>query len=445
VLSHRGRDSDVGSEAPIWTANGLGRAMEQAFVNDIYAGVKNRRSSVECLLNQAVEQGFVTYDQLLVAFPQAEDDLAELDEILTVLMGLGVEVGASEEPAERDVKTGESGRDDADNSGASAADDADNNGASAASVQQAYFETVALDDTVGLYLREIGKVPLLTAEQEVALAKRIEAGRGAQDRLKRNGDLDPDERAALVETVRDGLAAREHLICANSRLVISIAKKYVGRGVPFLDLIQEGSIGLIRTADKFDYRLGNKFSTYATWWIRQGVTRAIADQGRTIRLPVHMGDQVNRLLRATHRLTQELGREPTSEELAVELDLPPRKVDEMLGMARRPLSLDMPNDTEEDNEFGDFIEDTGSPAPDEETSSSVLREMLHEILQDLPPREVRILELRYGLVDGRTHTLEEVGKKLGVTRERIRQIEAQALRRLRHPRRSRRLKGFLNR
>jgi RNA polymerase primary sigma factor len=432
VLSHRGWDSGVGSEAPYrWTTDiGMGRTMESAFVNDGYVSVKNRRSSVERLLNKAVEQGFVTYDQLLAAFPQVEDDLAELDEILTVLMDMGVEVGASEESEESAEQNGEAG--------ASGGDEE-------ASVQQAYFETVALDDTVGLYLREIGKVPLLTAEQEVTLAKRMEAGRRAQDKLKRNGGLDPDERTALVETVRDGLAAREHLICANSRLVISIAKKYVGRGVPFLDLIQEGSIGLIRTADKFDYRLGNKFSTYATWWIRQGVTRAIADQGRTIRLPVHMGDQVNKLLRATHRLTQELGREPTSEELAADLDVPPHKVDEMLKMALRPLSLDMPNDNEEDNEFGDFIEDAGSPAPDEETSSSVLREMLREILQDLPPREVRILQLRYGLVDGRTHTLEEVGRKLGVTRERIRQIEAQALRRLRHPRRSRRLKDFLNR
>jgi len=247
----------------------------------------------------------------------------------------------------------------------------------------------------------------------------------------------------LMETVLDGLAAREHIIRANSRLVISVAKKYIGRGVPFLDLIQEGNIGLIRTADKFNYRLGHKFSTYATWWIRQAVTRAIADQSRTIRVPVHMGDQINKLLRASHRLTQELGRDPTSEELANALEIPTEKAEEMIKVARQPLSLDMSIDDEGDSELGDFIEDEEVTAPDDAVTSSMLREELQHILQDLPPREVRILQLRYGLVDGETYTLEEVGKKLGVTRERIRQIESQALSRLRHPVRSRRLKGFL--
>jgi RNA polymerase primary sigma factor len=208
-------------------------------------------------------------------------------------------------------------------------------------------------------------------------------------------------------------------------------------------LIQEGNIGLVRTADKFNYRLGNKFSTYATWWIRQAVTRAIADQSRTIRIPVHMGDQINKLLRTSHRLTQELGRDPNPDELARALDIPTPKVEEMLRVARRPLSLEMPTDDEGDSELGDFIEDDEITAPDEEVSSWMLREELQEILQDLPPREVRILQLRYGLVDGETYTLEEVGKKLGVTRERVRQIESQALSRLRHPTRRRRLKGFL--
>jgi len=233
------------------------------------------------------------------------------------------------------------------------------------------------------------------------------------------------------------------VIRANSRLVISVAKRYIGRGVPFLDLIQEGNIGLIRAANKFNYRLGHKFSTYATWWIRQAVTRAIADQSRTIRVPVHMGDQINRLLRTSHRLTQELGREPTPEELAKALDIPPRKVEQMLEVARRPLSLDMATDDEEENTLGDFIEDERAVAPPEAVSESMLREAIREILQNLPPREVRILELRYGLVDGETYTLEEVGKKLGVTRERVRQIEAQALSRLRHPVHARRLKDFL--
>jgi RNA polymerase primary sigma factor len=213
--------------------------------------------------------------------------------------------------------------------------------------------------------------------------------------------------------------------------------------VQFLDLIQEGNIGLIRAANKFNYHLGHKFSTYATWWIRQAVTRAIADQSRTIRIPVHMGDQINKLLRASHRLTQELGREPTSEELAAAMDLPTRKAEDMLRVARRPLSLETPTDDEGESELGDFIEDQDSVAPEESVTSGLLRDLLRGILQDLPPREVQILQMRYGLIDGETFTLEQVGKKLGVTRERVRQIEAQALSRLRHPTHSRRLRDFL--
>jgi RNA polymerase primary sigma factor len=365
-------------------------------------------SGEEYLLAKAAEQGFVSYEDILTAFPQAEEDLEGLEDLLSNLMEAGIELGTPEEREEHagDL-TEELGQSD------SSAD------------QEAYFETVAIDDTIGLYIKEAGKVPLLTAEEEVMLAKRMEAGRIAQEKLTQGG-LDPEEWGELREIVLDGLAAREHLIRANSRLVISVAKKYIGRGVPFLDLIQEGNIGLIRTADKFNYRLGNKFSTYATWWIRQAVTRAIADQSRTIRVPVHMGDQINRMLRTAHRLTQELGREPTSDELANALEIPTRKAEELLRVARRPISLETPTDDEGKSELGDFIEDKEIPAPDEAV-----------------PREVRILQMRYGLVDGETYTLEEVGKKLGVTRERVRQIEAQALSRLRHPTHSRRLKGFL--
>ena len=382
-------------------------------------------SGEEYLLTKASEQGFVTYEDILTAFPQAEENLEELEDVLATLMEAGIEVGT---PEEREKQEG------------GAPEEVEQ--VEVVADQEAYFDTIAIDDTIGLYLKEIGRVPLLTAEEEVALAKRMETGQSAKKKLDGNG-LNLEERAELMKKVMDGLAAREHLIRANSRLVISVAKKYIGRGVPFLDLIQEGNIGLIRAANKFNYQLGHKFSTYATWWIRQAVTRAIADQSRTIRVPVHMGDQINKLLRTSHRLTQELGREPTSEELADALDIPTRKAEEMLRVARRPLSLEMPTDDEGESELGDFIEDEDGLAPDEEVTSTMLRDLLQGILQDLPPREVRILQLRYGLVDGETYTLEEVGKKLGVTRERVRQIEAQALSRLRHPTHARKLRDFL--
>ena len=390
--------------------------------------IEEELSGEEYLLTRAEEQGFVTYSDILTAFPEAEENIEQLESILTALIETGVEVGSLEEIEARKRQEG----------GMSEGIDQ----VSAAVDQQAYFDTIAIDDTIGLYLKEIGRVPLLTAEEEVMLAKRMEAGQIALERLGRNG-LGSEKRSEFRRTVQDGLEAREHLIRANSRLVISVAKRYIGRGVPFLDLIQEGNIGLIRAANKFNYQLGHKFSTYATWWIRQAVTRAIADQSRTIRVPVHMGDQINKLLRISHRLTQELGRAPTSEELAQAMEIPTRKAEEMLRVARRPLSLEMPTDDEGNSELGDFIEDEDSAAPDEEVTSAMLRELLRNTLQDLPPREVRILQLRYGLVDGETYTLEEVGKKLGVTRERVRQIEAQALSRLRHPTHSRKLRDYL--
>jgi len=257
------------------------------------------------------------------------------------------------------------------------------------------------------------------------------------------GNLSSKKRQELRRLIEDGTNARDHLITANSRLVISVAKKYMGRGVPFLDLIQEGNIGLIRATKKFEYQRGHKFSTYATWWIRQAVTRAIADQGRTIRVPVHMGDQINKLLRVQHQLTQKLGREPSVEELAETLEVMPKKVENMIQVARRPLSLETPTDDEEDSVLGDFIEDDEAPPPDETATFNLLREHLVEVLDSLPPREVRILQLRYGLLDGQAYTLEEVGRKMGVTRERVRQIEAQALTRLRHPSVRRKLRDYL--
>jgi len=382
-------------------------------------------SGEEYLLVKAEEQDFVTYEDILTAFPEAEENLDQIEDILAKLIEADIEIGGLEE------KNAQS---------SDRSDDTGSNGSGAD--HGSPLDAIRVDDSIGLYLKEIGRVPLLSREEEIALAKRMEAGKRAQVKLQ--GDsLDAQARARLQAIARDGLAAREHLVQANSRLVVSVAKKYMGRGVPFIDLIQEGNIGLIRAAKKFDYTMGNKFSTYATWWIRQAVTRAIADQSRTIRIPVHMGDQINKLLRTTHRLTQELGRDPSPEEMAAALDLEPEKVENMLQVARRPLSLELPIDEEGDSELGDFIENDEAAAPAEVVSSSILRDLLQDVLEDLPPREVRILQMRYGLIDGKTYTLEEVGQKLGVTRERIRQIEVQALSRLRHPAHARKLRDFL--
>jgi len=304
------------------------------------------------------------------------------------------------------------------------------------------FQYSEADDSISLYLKEIGRVRLLTAEEEVDYARRIEMGR-----LARHEYYDePDEavqREDLVHVMFDGKLAQDCLIKANSRLVVSVAKKYIGRGVPFLDLIQEGNIGLIRAVKKFDHRLGYKFSTYATWWIRQAVTRAIADQGRTIRVPVHMYEQINRVTRATRDLAQQLGRDPTMEEIACELGMSPDKVKQVMQVAERPLSLEMTIHEEDDASLTDFIEDEEVASPAFTASRQQLRDVLNEVLDTLSPREVRILQLRFGLVDGYNYTLEEVGRKFGVTRERVRQIESQALGRLRHPSRSRKLRDYL--
>jgi RNA polymerase primary sigma factor len=297
------------------------------------------------------------------------------------------------------------------------------------------------DDTVSLYLREVGNIPLLTAQQEVDLAQRIERGQGAV-LLLAAGTAD-GERETLRALVADGEAARHHLTKANSRLVIAMAKKYMNQGVPFLDLIQEGNLGLMKAVEKFDWRRGFKFSTYATWWVRQAITRAIADQGRTIRVPVHMSDRIRRLFQVSRQLEQALGREPTIEEVAAKLELPPKKVQWMLRIARSPLSLEKPVGEEQDSELGDFIEDDEFPAPSEAATYTLLRDEIELMLTALPPREARVLELRFGLLDGRTHTLKEVGEKFGVTRERIRQIETEALDRLRHLHRASRLRSFL--
>jgi RNA polymerase primary sigma factor len=298
------------------------------------------------------------------------------------------------------------------------------------------------NDTVGMYLKEMARVPLLTTEEEIDLAMRLEAGDEAARKLHNN----PNHKRAheLQQMVQDGVLAREHLIKANTRLVVSIAKKYMARGVPFLDLIQEGNLGLMKAVEKFDYRRGYRFSTYATWWIRQTITRAIADQGRTIRVPVHMSDRIRRLYRVARTLEQDYGRKPTPEEIATEMNIDPRKVRWMLRVSWQPLSLERPVGEDDDSEFGHFIENDSLPSPSQSTFDKMLHEKIDVLLDSLTPREARILRLRFGLLNGRSHTLEEVGEKFGLTRERIRQIEGKALRRLRHPRRSRHLRDYLS-
>ena len=305
-----------------------------------------------------------------------------------------------------------------------------------------------IDDPVRMYLKEIGKVPLLTADQEVDLATAMTAGHNAQDRLdaaQESGEEIPaDEMAQLQADIKAGEAAKKALAEANLRLVVSIAKRYVGRGMLFLDLIQEGNLGLIKAVEKFDYTKGYKFSTYATWWIRQAITRAIADQARTIRIPVHMVETINKVIRVSRQLLQELGHDPSPEEISDEMGMPVDKVREILKIAQEPVSLETPIGEEEDSHLGDFIPDEGASEPSEAASFTLLKEQLVEVLSTLTPREEKVLKLRFGIEDGRTRTLEEVGKEFNVTRERIRQIEAKALRKLRHPSRSKKLKDFLN-
>ncbi|WP_323053837.1 RNA polymerase sigma factor RpoD [Thermomicrobium sp. 4228-Ro] len=303
---------------------------------------------------------------------------------------------------------------------------------------------LSVSDTVRLYLHEIGETALLTPQEEVWLAQRIERGKVAQSRLERGDYASEEERLALLADKEDGERARAHLIQANLRLVVSVAKKYVGRGLSFLDLIQEGNIGLMKATEKFDYKRGYKFSTYATWWIRQAITRAIADQSRTIRLPVHVGETINRIKKMAHRLQQILEREPTQLEIARALDMPEEKIRHILEAARLPVSLETPISPDGDAYLGDFIEDDTQPAPLDIAAQQLLRQQIEEALSRLTERERRIIVLRYGLEDGQFRTLEEVGREFGITRERIRQIEAKALRKLRHPSCSRLLRGYLD-
>ena len=309
-------------------------------------------------------------------------------------------------------------------------------------------DSLGTDDPVRMYLKEIGKVNLLTSDEEIELAQIMEAGNAASEQLaelEKAGEDIPDEvRVELTQAIKKGERAKQRLAEANLRLVVSIAKRYVGRGMQFLDLIQEGNLGLIKAVEKFDFTKGFKFSTYATWWIRQAITRAIADQARTIRIPVHMVETINKVIRVSRQLLQELGHDPTPEEIAAEMNMPVERVREILKIAQEPVSLETPIGEEEDSHLGDFIPDEDASEPAEAASFTLLKEQLVEVLSTLTPREEKVLKLRFGIEDGRTRTLEEVGKEFNVTRERIRQIEAKALRKLRHPSRSRKLKDFLN-
>lgn len=374
------------------------------------------------LLEKADIQGYLTTDDLMEFYPDVSQDAEHLEGIVMALRRRGVEfLDQESDPAYTE---------------------SDYDGAEFENFSN--LEPVSSEDTIGLYLKEMSRVPLLNITEEIDLARRIEKGRAAKILLESGNGLTPDKkRDELEKQVIDGSEARDHLIKANTRLVVSIAKRYISRGVPFLDLIQEGNLGLMKAVEKFEYKRGFRFSTYATWWIRQTISRSIADQGRTIRVPVHMVDRIRQLYKLTHELEQKLGRVPNSEELGNELGASSAKVEWMQRVSWLPLSLESPVNDEDDSELGMFVEDEITPTPIQSAYTNLLAEKIEQVLTTLPPREARILKLRFGLDNGRTYTLEEVGKKFGLTRERIRQIEGKALSRLRHPRRARQLKDYL--
>ncbi|MGE5674355.1 MAG: RNA polymerase sigma factor RpoD [Mycobacterium leprae] len=373
--------------------------------------LENAKDLVKDLVLKGKRKGQLSYAEVADSLQGLELGTDQMDEIYEVLGDAGIEIVGErgETAAEEDEGTSSIGEGDGDDPDPGLEDEVE--------IDLSVPEGIAIDDPVRMYLKEIGRVPLLSAEEEVELAKRIEQG-------------DEEAKRRLAE--------------ANLRLVVSIAKRYVGRGMLFLDLIQEGNLGLIKAVEKFDYRKGYKFSTYATWWIRQAITRAIADQARTIRIPVHMVETINKLIRVTRQLVQELGREPAPEEIAEQMEVSVDRVREIQKISQEPVSLETPIGEEEDSHLGDFIEDQEAPAPAEAASFRLLKEQLEEVLETLTPREEKVLRLRFGLDDGRARTLEEVGHVFGVTRERIRQIEAKALRKLRHPSRSKKLKDYLD-
>ena len=390
------------------------------------------QAQVDKLIKEARKEGTITAAELAERLAKMELTTDETDAVYQRLVELGVDVAEDESIKEEAAEEEEESAEDAD----------EVRRRERRAIDQA-LSKAPTNDPVRMYLKEIGKVALLTAQQEVDLAKRIEAGLLAEDRLTGADSLTEDQRWELNRISRDGAKAKRHLVEANLRLVVSIAKRYVGRGMAFLDLIQEGNLGLIRAVEKFDYTKGFKFSTYATWWIRQAITRAIADQARTIRIPVHMVETINKLIRIQRQLLQDLGREPTTDEIATHMEMTPEKVREIQKLSQEPVSLETPVGEEEDSSLGDFIEDADAVVPLERASFRLLQEQLESVLHTLSEREKEVIRLRFGLVDGQPRTLEDVGKKFGVTRERIRQIESKTLSKLRHPSRSQKLRDYL--
>jgi RNA polymerase primary sigma factor len=384
--------------------------------------VETKNTAQARLIDLGRKQGFVTYDDIIAAVPEVEGDMVQLEVVISALVNAGVTFKEENESA--------------------FVEDGGRKTKSKPALHESNLKDISTDDLVGLYFQEAANHNLLTKDEEISLAKQMERGLQAREELQEARAFSPEQIHALRTLVDAGWQARDRLITANSRLVISVAKKYMGRGVPFLDLIQEGNIGLMRAVKKFDYKLGYKFSTYATWWIRQAITRSLADQSRTIRIPVHLSERLSKMFKTQHQLQQRLGRAPTKEEIANEMDLPPAKIADMFKTARHTLSLEMPTRHEGDAVLGDFIEDNETPDPPESAFQNLLAENIDEVLDLIPVRERQVLRMRFGIPGGRRHTLGEIGAKMGVTRERIRQIQAQALRRLRHPSIRKRFQGY---
>ncbi|GIK65267.1 MAG: RNA polymerase sigma factor SigA [Chloroflexota bacterium] len=387
---------------------------------------------IQELMNRADRRGYVTFEDVLEVIEAEGEDVGAIEAVLDELDDLGIElrqddndavvadtvVDVDEEFEPEQIRDPEVGD----------------------------INAVSPDDPVGLYFRQMAQEPLLTADEEIELAKRIERGKELSEKLEKLGrhSFDPDKLAEMDALIFDGQSAREHLGRANTRLVVSIAKRYMGQGLPFPDLIQEGNVGLMRAVDKYDYKRGNRFSTYATWWIRQAITRALAQKTRTIRIPLHMTERIRQMYRTAQTLEQKLGRRPSPEEIATEMGMPAENVRSMMDASQHAIALERPVGDDGDSEFGDFIEDQDTPSPVESATQHLLQETIEEVLSELTPRQSHILRLRFGLGGGEPHTLEEIANKFGLSRERIRQLEKEALRRLRHPRLAHNLRDYLN-